>query len=110
MKALEIGPIQLFGTFREREAERRRGHPVSFLSVGVPYLAGTYDERIYEEVRVRAQTFEVLTGGSFAADHAEGTVGDKDDEGSGSGLRALPLPARMLDELRVRLEVSGAAE
>ena len=60
-------------TFRERDAERRRGQPLSFLSVGVPYLAGTYDERIYEEVRVRAQTFEVLTGGSFTADHAEGS-------------------------------------
>ena len=96
-------------TFRERDAERRRGQTQSFLSVGVPYLAGTYDERIYEEVRVRAQTFEVLTGGSFAADHAEGAVDEKDDEGLGSGLRALPLPATMLDELRVRLEVQAAA-
>ena len=96
-------------TFREREAERRRGQAPSFLSVGVPYLAGTYDERIYEEVRVRAQTFEVLTGGSFAADHAEGAVAEKDDEGLGSGISALPLPAVMLEQLRVRLEVLGRA-
>lgn len=96
-------------TFREREAERRRGQPPSFLSVGVPYLAGTYDERIYEEVRVRAQTFEVLTGGSFAADHAEGAVEEKDDEGMRSGLSALPLPVSMLDQLRVRLEVADAS-
>jgi hypothetical protein len=94
-------------TFREREAERRRGQPSSFLSVGVPYLAGTYDERIYEEVRIRAQTFEVLTGGSFAADHAEGVVGEKDDEGAGVGFRAIPLPTVMLDDLRVRLDVDG---
>ena len=66
-----------------------------------------YDERIYEDVRVRAQTFEVLTGGSFAADHAEGAVGEKDDEGLGSGISALPLPAVMLQQLRVRLEVHG---
>jgi hypothetical protein len=74
--------------------------------VGVPYLAGTYDERIYEEVRVRAQTFEVLTGGSFAADHSEGAVDGKDDEGERSSVGTLPLPATMLDQLRVRLDVS----
>jgi hypothetical protein len=92
-------------TFRERDVERRQARELSFLSVGIPYLAGTYDERIYEEVRVRAQTFEVLTGGEFAADHAEGSVDGKDDEGDGAGLRALALPAAMLNDIRVKLEV-----
>jgi len=34
----------------------------------VPFLAGTYDERIFEELRMRAQTFEVLTGGDVTID------------------------------------------
>jgi hypothetical protein len=50
-------------TFRERERD-----PQAWLDIAVPFLAGTYDERIFEEVRVRAQTFEVLTGGSVSAD------------------------------------------
>jgi hypothetical protein len=38
----------------------------------VPFLAGTYDERMYEELRLRAQTFEVLTDGEVSVDNAEG--------------------------------------
>jgi len=61
-------------TFRERNSQADKS--LVFLEVGVPFLAGTYDERMYEELRMRAQTFEILTGGDFAADHAEG----QDDE------------------------------
>jgi superfamily II DNA/RNA helicase len=50
-------------TFRERERDQ-----TSLLDIAVPFLAGTYDERIFEEVRVRAQTFEVLTGGTVSAE------------------------------------------
>ena len=57
-------------TFRERDAAA--GTAKVCLEIGVPFLAGTYDERMYEELRLRAQTFEVLTGGEFAADHADG--------------------------------------
>lgn len=57
---------------------------------------------------MRAQTFEVLTGGSFAADHSEGAIDGKDDEGERSAVGTLPLPPAMLEELRVRLDVTGA--
>jgi hypothetical protein len=59
-------------TFRERDAAKASSRV--FLEIGVPFLAGTYDERMYEELRLRAQTFEVLTGGEFAADHANGEI------------------------------------
>jgi hypothetical protein len=36
--------------------------PHPSLEVRVPFLDGTYDERVFEELRMRAQTFEVLTG------------------------------------------------
>jgi hypothetical protein len=34
-----------------------------FLKVSVPFLVGTYDERMFEELCRRAQMLEVLTGG-----------------------------------------------
>jgi hypothetical protein len=49
-------------------------------TVGVPFLAGTYDERMFEELRMRAQTFEVLTGG----DHTNGGGKSKVDDASGA--------------------------
>lgn len=91
-------------TFRERELSRGQGE--TFLEVGVPFLAGTYDERIYEELRLRAQMFEVLTGGDVAADNAEGQDDDLEQaEGHEQGVRLVALPAAMVEDLRVRLEV-----
>ena len=90
-------------TFRER-ALARDGEP-PFLEVGVPFLAGTYDERMYEELRLRAQTFEVLTGGDLAADNAEGMEQIGSEEGEGRDLRLLNLPSSMIEDLRARLEV-----
>jgi len=88
-------------TFRERSDS---GASTVFLEVGVPFLAGTYDERMYEELRLRAQTFEVLTGGDFTADHvAEDELANA--QGEQLGLTVIPLPKQMLDELRVRLQV-----
>lgn len=40
--------------------------------VGGPFLAAPYDEWMHEELRIRAQTFEVLTGGDVFADTARG--------------------------------------
>lgn len=71
----------------------------------MPYLAGTYDERMFEELRLRAQTFEVLTGGELAADNVEGQRGKDDDEGEERGVNLLTLPPEMVAELRVDLEV-----
>jgi len=91
-------------TFRERDAASGAIQKV-FLEIGVPFLAGTYDERMYEELRLRAQTFEVLTGGEFAADQADGQ--DDSLQSQGENLRAgiLPLPLQMIDNLRVKLHV-----
>jgi hypothetical protein len=90
-------------TFRERE--RRNGGTSTFLEIGVPFLAGTYDERMYEELRIRAQTFEVLTGGEFAADSREGNDSGRDAEGRESGKTLSPLPEELVDDLRVKLHV-----
>ncbi len=90
-------------TFRERSLSS--GLSDTFLEIGVPYLAGTYDERMYEELRLRAQTFEVLTGGDLAADHAEGHDDQKQAEGKESTTRYIPLPDSMVEAMRVNLHV-----
>ena len=90
-------------TFRERALSS--GSTGSFLDIGVPYLAGTYDERMYEELRLRAQTFEVLTGGDLAADDVEGLDEHKNSEGQEVGLRFVALPDVMVDQMRVSLHV-----
>lgn len=95
-------------TFRERDEEQ--GAVATFLEIGVPFLAGTYDERMFEELRLRAQTFEMLTGGDYAADHAEGNDEDKDAEGRERGMFLIPLPAEIVNDLRVQLHVWDVAE
>ena len=76
-----------------------------FLEVGVPFLAGTYDERMYEELRLRAQTFEVLTGGDFAADHADGSDDIRNPEGRPLDVALRPLPLAMVQDLKVNFAV-----
>ena len=90
-------------TFRERDAATDA--KTVCLQIGVPFIAGTYDERMYEELRLRAQTFEVLTGGDFAADHADGQDDASGAEGKELGLSVVPLPAQMINDLRVKLHV-----
>jgi hypothetical protein len=91
-------------TFRERDLAPAGGGP--HLEVGVPFLAATYDERMYEQLRLRAQTFEVLTGGDLAADNPEGAGSDDaDGEGAVSNLRLKVLPDTMVRDLRVSLHV-----
>ncbi len=91
-------------TFRERAADPDASEP-AVLDIGVPFLAATYDERMYEELRVRAQTFEVLTGGDIPTDNAEGSDAVPNAEGTEQGLSLPVLPQRMVDDLRVRLHV-----
>jgi hypothetical protein len=38
------------------------------LDIALPYLAGTYDERMFDRLRSRSQIFEILTGGDPTAD------------------------------------------
>lgn len=90
-------------TFRERDAAS--DPRAVYLQIGVPFIAGTYDERMYEELRLRAQTFEVLTGGDFAADHADGLDETSSAEGKELGVSVLPLPPEMISDLRVKLHV-----
>jgi hypothetical protein len=90
-------------TFREREVAIDGKGPS--LEVGVPFLAGTYDERMFEELRMRAQTFEVLTGGDVTIDDASGADDESSAEGSEQGLNLRSLPPEMLQDLRARLNV-----
>ena len=90
-------------TFRERAINKEVAD--SFLEIGVPYLAGTYDERMYEELRLRAQTFEVLTGGDLTADEAEGNDHQHEAEGEEAGIQFVPLPGTMVEAMRVSFHV-----
>jgi hypothetical protein len=76
-----------------------------FLKVSVPFLAGIYDERMFEELRLRVQRLKVLTSGVVSADN----LGAQDDEDAvedpEDGVRLPALPARRGEESRVRLHV-----
>lgn len=90
-------------TFRERAL---LGGETTFLEVGVPFLAGTYDERMYEELRLRAQTFEVLTGGDVGAENIEGHDDVDGAEGAPQdGAAYVTLPASLIADLREELHV-----
>ena len=73
--------------------------------LGHLYLAGTYDERMYEELRLRAQIFEVLTGGDLVTDDSEGYDDQNHPEGRDTGVRFVPLPSSMVSDLRVNLHI-----
>jgi hypothetical protein len=79
------------------------------LDISLPYLAGTYDERMFDRLRARAQVFDILTGGDPTADQdAETHWLDPDSEGEDDAGRFVPLPRQMLDDLRVSLAVEGS--
>jgi len=76
------------------------------LDIAMPYLAGTYDERMFDRLRTRAQVFDILTGGDPTADQESGSFWlDPDCEGEDDGTSFVPLPRQMLDDLRVDLAV-----
>jgi hypothetical protein len=97
------GRIDRIGSKTFRERERVQSGPKPWLEVGIPFLAGTYDERMFDELRMRAQTFEVLTGGDLAASNPE--EDQQDAEGSDTSLNLHPLPPEMLEDLRTQLHV-----
>jgi len=92
---------------RERNlAIQKRDTNLPGLDIALPYLAGTYDERMYDRLRSRAQTFEILTGGDPSADRDGDTSWlDPDDLGSAVGSDYVQLPDEMLKQLRVNLAV-----
>lgn len=104
---------------RERMGIQKGGGPT--LEIGVPYLAATYDERMFEELYRRAQLFEVTLGGEM---RVEGRVAPEhglsehkrreklgigtDDEDIGEETEdtgVVDLPPDMIDRLRVDLSV-----
>ena len=79
------------------------------LDIGLPYLAGTYDDRMFESLRSRAQAFEILTGGDPSADREdENGCLDPEDVKNDGLLSFVPLPSEMLDDLRVNLSVKNS--
>jgi hypothetical protein len=97
------GRIDRIGSKTFRERERVQSGLKPWLEVGIPFLAGTYDERMFDELRMRAQTFEVLTGGDLAASNPE--EDQLDAEGREANLNLHPLPPEMLEDLRAQLHV-----
>lgn len=92
------------------------GAPDARLEIDTPYLAGTYDERMFEELRIRAQTFEVLLGGELSgagegapAARSDGAAtdgnGSYDSEGDERAARLVALPDSVADSLRVDLAI-----
>jgi hypothetical protein len=72
---------------------------------------------MFEELRTRAQIFEVLTGGDITVGNLEGHDDVENAEGDESiGLSVPVLPNAMVEDLRVKLhvwepsETSGATE
>ena len=91
------------------------------LEIGVPYLAATYDERMFEELYRRAQLFEVTLGGEM---RVEGRIDPEqaaserrrreklgigtEDEDIGHETEetgVVDLPSDMVERLRVDLSV-----
>lgn len=105
------GRVDRIGSKAERVrklevGETRSSNPLPGLDVALPYLAATYDERMFEALRIRDQAFEILTGGNPTADpNADALWRTQEDEGSHSEADFVALPAELLDSLRVKLEV-----
>jgi hypothetical protein len=100
------GRVDRIGSKAHRDRQRASSAELSpFLDVGVPFLAGTYDERMFEELRMRAQMFEVLTGGEVSIDNLEGIDSGDNPEGEGSDINFPVLPNSMIEDLRVKLHV-----
>lgn len=91
------------------EGDGKRISPLPGLDIALPYLAGTYDERMYDRLRSRAQTFEILTGGDPSADRESNTSWlDPDDLGNATGTDYVQLLNELLEQLRVNLAVDAA--
>jgi superfamily II DNA or RNA helicase len=115
------GRVDRIGSKVERERMGAEDGEGPTLEIAVPYLAATYDERMFEELYRRAQLFEVTLGGEIRvegridpehvdADHrrrkALGIGTDDEDIGEESSeTGVVDLPADMIERLRVDLSV-----
>ena len=94
-------------TQRERQLlanDRLTERELPGLEVALPYLAATYDERMFDRLYARAQAFELLTGGDAALDpdHEGSSEMERVDEGTESA-QFVALPDSMRRQLRVDL-------
>jgi len=109
------GRVDRIGSKVERERIGVQDGEGPTLEIAVPYLAATYDERMFEELHRRAQLFEVTLGGDL---RVEGRIGERrqretlgigtndedfGEESDDSGI--VDLPANMIERLRVDLSV-----
>jgi superfamily II DNA/RNA helicase len=114
------GRVDRIGSKVERERAEVIEGELPALDVAVPYLAATYDERMFEEVYRRTQLFEVTMGGDFrvegrlsdsevereAASRQAAGIGTNDEDlGEEGDSGAIELPASMVERLRVELSV-----
>ena len=74
------------------------------LEVALPYLAATYDERMFDRLFSRSQAFDLLTGGDPSVDPDDETGYEIEGvEEPGKILQFVALPETMRQELRVDL-------
>jgi hypothetical protein len=114
------GRVDRIGSKVERERAEATEGAGPTLDVAVPYLAATYDERMFEELYHRAQMFEVTMGGDFLVDgridaanedqevarrEREGIGTEDEDLGHGGEELVVDLPLGMVERLRVDLAV-----
>jgi len=115
------GRVDRIGSKVERERMGVQDEEGPTLEIAVPYLAATYDERMFEELYRRAQLFEVTLGGEM---RVEGRIDPEhvasehrrreklgigtDDEDIGDDTEetgVVDLPPDMVERLRVDLSV-----
>lgn len=115
------GRVDRIGSKVERERAAATDGASPSLDIAVPYLAGTYDERMFNELHRRAQLFEVTMGGDFKVEgrmseseaqadarrrrQAGIDVEDEDLGSDESGSGSVDMPPSMVEALRVDLAV-----
>lgn len=115
------GRVDRIGSKVERERMALEYGQGPTLEIAVPYLAATYDERMFEELYRRAQLFEVTLGGEMRVEgridpdqaanvHKEreqlGIGTDDEDLGEDSDTTGVVnLPTDMIERLRVDLSI-----
>lgn len=115
------GRVDRIGSKVERERLSAKNGEDPTLEIAVPYLAATYDERMFEELYRRAQLFEVTLGGDMRVegrielDHVKSEKRKRDKAGIGTEDEDLgqegevtgtvDLPMDMVERLRVDLSV-----
>jgi hypothetical protein len=115
------GRVDRIGSKVERERLRAINKALPTLQIAMPYLAATYDERMFEELYRRAQLFEVTMGGDLRIEdrldqrQAQRERQRRERLGIGSGeedlgepaeqTATLELPQDMVERLRINLSI-----